>query len=212
MAMERGKSVLVEDFDALVKDLKKLDPQLRKDFDKALKIAAKPLVDKARSFVPSEIRSKSGRVIIRTIAPTYTSPSWVNDEIHRDKRKRWVWSEGEVRRGIKVTKITKNKVPVGYNKVATAALAVVNRSAIGSIFELAGKGKSASQARTIRKSRNPKAREDFVSALASNYPVAGESAAGRLVYRAEAIAGLSVREAVAKVIDERLKKFVRGQS
>lgn len=210
MGMERGKSILIPDFNKLVKDLKALDPQLRKDFDKALKIAAKPLVEKARSFVPSEIRSKSGRVIIRQIEPTYQTPAWANDLIHRDERKRWIWNEGEVRKNIKITKITKNKVPAGYSKVAVAALAVVNRSPIGSIFELAGKGKSASQARTIRKSRNPKAREDFVSALNSNFPISGDAAAGRLVYRAEAIVGLSVREAVDKVVNERLKKFVRS--
>ena len=60
----RAKSILISDFDKLVKDLKKLDPQLRKDFDKALKAAAKPLVERFVGMTEqsgkNEIKKESG--------------------------------------------------------------------------------------------------------------------------------------------------------
>ena len=49
--------VLVPDLDKLRRDLKKLDPQLAKDMAKALTAAAKPLVTKAHTFVPSDIHT-----------------------------------------------------------------------------------------------------------------------------------------------------------
>ncbi len=210
--MERGKSIFIPDFDKLVKDLKKLDPQLRKDFDKALKAAAKPLVDLARQFVPAEIRSSSGGYLWRPVPPTYSSPAWVNDYAHRGRssEKRWVWDAGFVKKNIKVTKSTSNRVPFGYNKVATAALAVVNRAPAGAIFELAGRGTEESKSRTQRNSRNPNASEDFLRAVNKRYPFGGDARYGRILYRAATIAAPSVRKEVAKVIDQRFKIFARG--
>lgn len=210
--MERGKSIFIADFDKLVKDLKKLDPQLRKDFDKALKAAAKPLVDEARRFVPAEIRSSSGGYFWKPTAPTYSTPAWANDYVHRGRSadKRWVWNSGFVKRNIKVTKTTANKVPFGYNKVATAALAVVNRAPAGAIFELAGRGTEESKSRTQRNSRNPNASEDFLRALNKKYPFGGDARYGRILYRAASIAAPSVRREVLKVIDQRIRIFSRG--
>jgi hypothetical protein len=210
--MERGKSIFIPDFDKLVKDLKKLDPQLRKDFDKALKAAAKPLVDTARQFVPSDIRTSSGGYFWKPVPPTYSTPAWVNDYSHRGRssEKRWVWDAGFIKKNIKITKTTANKVPVGYNKVATAALAVVNRAPAGAIFELAGRGTAESKSRTVRVSRNPNASEDFLRALNKKYPFGGDARYGRILYRAAVIVAPEVRKQVSKVVAERLKIFARG--
>jgi hypothetical protein len=210
--MERGKSIFIPDFDKLVKDLKALDPQLRKDFNKALTAAAKPLVNLAKQFVPAEIRSSSGGYFWKPVPPTYSTPAWINDYEHRGRSsdKRWVWDAGFVRKNIKITKTTANRVPFGYNKVATAALAVVNRAPAGAIFELAGRGTQESKSRTVRVSRNPNASEDFLRALNKKYPFGGDARYGRLLYRASLIAAPSVRREVEKVVAERLRIFARG--
>jgi hypothetical protein len=209
--MSRAKSILIPDFDKLVKDLKKLDPQLRKDFDKALKAAAKPLVEKARGFVPAEIRNSSGAYVWKPTPPTYSTPAWINDSEHRgrDAANRWVWKDALVKRNIKVVKSTANKVPFGYSKVATAALAVVNRSPAGAIFELAGRGSAASRARTTSKSRN-QTNNVFNDMLIKKYPFIGDAQYGRILYRAASIVAPEVRKQVLAVVDQRLKAFVRG--
>jgi len=98
-----------------------------------------------------------------------------------------------------------NKVPYGYNKVAVAALALVNSTPGGAIYELAGAGSKSSQARTKSVSRNYKAQDDFKIFFPK---VAG--APRRLIYKAEAVLGDKVRTEIAKIIDERLYKFIRG--
>ncbi len=210
--MERGKSIFIPDFDKLVKDLKALDPQLRKDFNKALNAAAKPLVTQARTFVPAEIRSSSGGYIWRPVGPTYQTAAWINDTQHRgrDAGNRWVWRADVVRRNIKITRTSSNRVPFGYNKVATAALAVVNRSAPGAIYELAGRGTERSRSRTVSRSRNPKAQEDFRNLMLKDHPFTADARYGRILYRAAANIGPEVRRAVEKVVDERLRSFARG--
>lgn len=209
--MSRAKSILIPDFDALVKDLKKLDPQLRKDFDKALKAAAKPLVEKARGFVPAEIRNSSGAYVWKPTPPTYSTPAWINDTEHRgrDAANRWVWKDALIKRNIKVVKSTANKVPFGYSKVAVAALAVVNRSPAGAIFELAGRGSAASRAKTKSSSRN-QTNNQFNDMLIKKYPFMGDAQYGRILYRAASIVAPEVRKQVLAVIDTRLRAFAKG--
>jgi hypothetical protein len=207
----RAKSILIPDFDKLVKDLKKLDPQLRKDFDKALKEAAKPLVEKARSFVPAEIRNSSGAYVFKPSPPTYSTAAWINDTEHRgrDAANRWVWKDALVKRNIKIVKSTANRVPFGYSKVATAALAVVSRSPAGAIFELAGRGSAASKAKTTSKSRN-QTNNLFNDMLIKKYPFIGDAQYGRILYRAASIVAPEVRKQVLAVVDTRLRAFVKG--
>ena len=207
----RAKSILISDFDKLVKDLKKLDPQLRKDFDKALKEAAKPLVEKARGFVPAEIRNSSGAYVWKPEPPTYSTAAWINDTEHRgrDAANRWVWKDSIIKRNIKVVKSTANRVPFGYSKVATAALAVVNRSPAGAIFELAGRGSAASRKKTTSKSRN-QTNNLFNDMLIKKYPFMGDAQYGRILYKAASLVAPEVRKQVLKVLDERLAVFAKG--
>ena len=200
-----SESILIPDFDKLVKELKEINPKLRKDFNKGLNEAVKPMTKLARSFVPGSVQYK-GRDVFQQQPPDYSSPSWINDKVHRSRDPlRWTWQSGQVIKGIKVRRTTINKVPYGYNKVAVAALALVNSAPAGAIYELAGAGKESSRAKTKNVSRNYKAPEDFRVLMPK---VAGNPK--RLIYKAEAVLGTEVRNQIAKVIDQRLLKFVRG--
>jgi len=205
-----SESIFIPDFAKLTKALKELDPKLRKDFNKALNAAAKPLVTTARQFVPGQIVNNSGTFIFRPQAPTYSSGSWINDKTHRSRDPlRWTWQPGVVAAGIKIKRTTANKRLYGYNKVAVAALAVVNSTPAGAIYELAGRGTEKSRAKTKSVSRNPNAPEDFRNLMTKISPLTGNATKGRMLYRAEAIMGDSVRTEVKKVIDQRLLAFVR---
>ena len=200
-----SESIFIPDFDKLIKELKAMSPALRKDFNKGLTEAVKPMTQLARTFVPGSVQYK-GREVFAAQPPDYSSPAWINDKIHRSRDPlRWTWQPAIVARGIKVKRTTMNKVPYGYNKVAVAALALVNSTPGGAIYELAGAGSKSSQARTKSVSRNYKAQDDFKIFFPK---VAG--APRRLIYKAEAVLGDKVRTEIAKIIDERLYKFIRG--
>lgn len=202
-------SIVLDDFDKLLKELKKLDPNLRKNFLKALKRAAQPLRDKAREFVPADVTNSQGVPIFRPYQPTYSTGSWINDEQHRSRDPmRWTWQPGEIKDGIKIKTSRKNKAPYGYNKTAYSALAVVNSEAAGAIFELAGAGKKSSKKRTKSVSRNPNAQEDFQQLMTRRYPMGGYK--GRLLFKAEALVGDRVRTEVEKVVDDVFKTMVRN--
>jgi hypothetical protein len=200
-----SESILIDDFAELIKQLKEISPQLRKDFDKGLKEAVKPMSDLAKTFVPGSVQYK-GRDVFQQEPPTYSTPAWIDDKIHRSRDPlRWTWQADVVTRGIKIRRTTKNKVPFGYNKVAVAALALVNSAPGGAIYELAGAGKESSRKKTKNVSRNYKAPEDFRVLFPK---VAGNPY--RLIYRAEAQLGDKVRREIANVINTRLFKFVKG--
>jgi hypothetical protein len=200
-----SESILIADFDKLIKELKAINPQLRKDFNKGLNEAVKPMQKLAKTFVPGTIQYQD-RDVFAQQPPDYTSPAWINDKVHRSRDPlRWTWQPALVARGIKIRRTTINKVPFGYNKVAVAALALVNSTPGGAIYELAGAGSASSQAKTKSVSRNYKAQDDFRVFFPK---VAG--APKRLIYKAEAILGEKVRADIAKIIDQRLYKFIRG--
>ncbi len=202
-------SVVVADFDVLIKELKKLDPQIKKDFSKALTTAAQPLRNLARSFVPADVTNGSGVPIFRPNPPTYLTPSWINDTEHRSRDPlRWTWQPGEIKAGIKITRSRKNKAPYGYNKTAYSALAVVNSKPAGAIYELAGAGRASSKKRTKSVSRNPNAQDDFQQMIVRVAPLNGLK--GRMLFKAEAQVGDKVRQEVTKVINMRLSSFVRA--
>lgn len=202
-------AVVVNDFNKLIKELQALDPKLRKDFSKALNAAAKPLRDTAKSFVPADVTNSQGSPIFRPTPPTYVTPSWIEDKVHRSRDPlRWTWQPSEIKAGIKITRSRKGKAPYGYNKTAYSALAVVNSKPAGAIYELAGAGRSSSKKRTKSVSRNPNAQDDFQRLIIKVAPLNGLK--GRILFKAEAQVGDRVKAEVQKVINERLLKFVRA--
>jgi hypothetical protein len=210
--------VLVPDLDKLRRDLKKIDPQLSKDMAKALTAAAKPLVSKARTFVPSDIRSGSGQFIWQQDAPTYSTPQWINDTEHRgrDADKRWVWRSNDVQKGIKIERsglVTKSASfggrVFGKQLREIAALRVINKTAAGAIFELAGLN-SGDATRDKKRSRNPRAGEDFERTLNRQYVFQQGRKKGRILYRAAQDSVPAIAKEVEQVVTRFLGRFARG--
>lgn len=193
----------VDELPKLIADLKAMSPQLKKDFDKGLRKAVEPMQKVARSFVPDSV-THNGKPIWRDQPPTYQSPAWIEDTTHRarDVEERWVWQAAQVRKDIVIRRKSSRRVPVGYDKVAVSVLSLINMSAPGAMYELAGSGRRRS---TSSRSRNPYARDDFRSFI-----VRTQGAPKRLIYKAEAQTGDSVMRELDKVVEERLLKFVRS--
>jgi hypothetical protein len=210
--------VLVPDLDKLRRDLKKLDPQLAKDMAKALTAAAKPLVTKARTFVPSDIRTGSGNFIWQEDAPTYTSPAWANDTEHRgrDAANRWVWRPNDVQKGIKIERqgtVRKSSVfggrVFGKQLREVAALRVINKTAAGAIFELAGLN-PGNATKDKSRSRNPRAGEDFEAVLNRQYVIAQGRKKGRILYKAAQEQVPAIAQEVERVLTQFLGRFAKG--
>jgi hypothetical protein len=210
--------VLVPDLDKLRRDLKKLDPQLAKDMAKALTAAAKPLVTKARTFVPSDIRTGSGNFIWQEDAPTYTSPAWANDTEHRgrDAANRWVWRPNDVQKGIKIERqgtVRKSSVfggrVFGKQLREVAALRVINKTAAGAIFELAGLN-PGNATKDKSRSRNPRAGEDFEAVLNRQYVITQGRKKGRILYKAAQEQVPAIAQEVERVLTQFLGRFAKG--
>lgn len=200
--MAQESTIVIVELQDLAKELKALDPQLKKDFDKGLRQAVLPMSKLAQAFVPNDV-TYNGRAVFTPQEPTYQSAAWANDTEHRSRdSQRWTWRPGAVRKGIVVRRKSSRRVPVGYSKVAVSVLSLINSTASGAIYELAGSGK---RRRGTNRSRNPNAREDFLTFFPK---VAGQPK--RLIYKAEAQTGDKVRTELLKVIDERLLRFVRN--
>ena len=196
--------IIFSELDDYLHDLKRLSPQLRKDFMKSLTKAVQPVRDEARRFVPDQNPVTNWR----QSEPTYTSASWVNDFEHRgrDAGIRWKWSPSDVRRGIKVSRTRTRTGQSFHGKEEVSAVSLINTTAAGVIYELTGAGTKKSIRRSKRVSRNPNSRTDFVNAM--DYR---RGKPKRLVYRAAATKGKKALDDIQKVLDERLYKFVRNR-
>lgn len=197
--------IQVANLDDLLKDLKALNPKLRSDLMKGLTRAVRPVRDEARKLVPDQNPITNWR----QTEPTYTSAAWVNDFEHRGHEAgiRWKWSPSDVRRGIKVSRAKFRTGRGSFSKEEVSAVALINTTPPGIIYELAGSGTSASVRRTKRVSRNRDSRNDFIIAMTK----AGRGQPKRLVYRAAATKGKKALDDIQKVLDERLYKFVRNR-
>lgn len=196
-------AIRLDDYDKLLKDLKAISPELRKDFTKALNRAVLPARDAARSFVPNDNPIGNWR----QKEPTYTSASWARDFEHRgrDAAYRWKWVPSLVRKGIK---ISRTRYATGRElgaKIETTAISLINSEAPGIIYELTGAGTRKSIRKTKRVSRNPDAEQDFKRSMARE-----RGRPKRLVYRAAETHGAKVIKEVEHVLETRLFKFVRG--
>lgn len=196
------RSVYSPDFDKLLKDLKKLNPDLRRDFKSALFKAVKPVRDEARRLVPNNNPIRNWR----QVEPTYTYGSWQTDDVHRgrDSANRWTWRPIEVRRGIKVTQKKFKTGRILGGRQETTALAVINSYPGGVIYELTGSGTADSRSRTVNVSRNPNAPRDFELAMNRR------GRPRRLLYKAAESKGQQAMQTVQDALENRLFKFTRG--
>jgi nucleoid DNA-binding protein len=199
-------SIHVENLDELMAKMKKVDPDLQKEFRRGLSKAVKPVAKLAQDFVPHQPFPGW-----REVEPNYPPQwGWANDQVHRgrtigkDKRSRWKWSQTEVIRGIRVSTAKTKVQRIKGVTFGVTAIAVINKSVPGIIYELAGFGSSRSRGRTRRISRNPN-----IGKLQRS-PRAQEYKEKRLIYRASQQLGDQVNDNLYGVLKKYLGKEFRG--
>jgi nucleoid DNA-binding protein len=204
-------SIYVENLDELMATMKRVEPDLQKEFRRELTKAVKPVAKLAQSFVPHEPFPGW-----RDVEPSYPPAwGWANDTTHRgrtygeSKRSRWKWSQTEVIRGIRVSTAKTKVQRIKGITYGVTALAIINKSVPGIIYELAGFGTSRSRGRTRRTSRNPNASESFIGKLEGTANTAGYKEK-RLIYRASQQLGGQVNDNLYGVLKKYLGKEFRG--
>jgi hypothetical protein len=205
------KAVYVENLDAVMEKMKKMDADLQKEFRSALNKEVKPVAKLAKSFVPNQPFPGW-----RDVEPTYPPAwGWAYDNVHRgraygdEKRSRWKWSQSEVIAGIKLSSAKTKVQRVKGTTFSVTALAVINKSVPGIIYELAGFGSSRSRSKTRRVSRNRNASESFIGKLQGTASAAGYKEK-RLIYRASYQLGEQVNANLYGVLKKYLGKEFRG--
>jgi hypothetical protein len=196
------KAVYVADLDRILATMKKIDPDLQKEFRKELRKQVKPVEKLAESFVPSQPFPGW-----RETKPYYpTNWGWAYDTEHRGRtygktnKSRWQWSQAEVKAGIQVSSAKTKVQRIKGTTFAVTALALVNKSVPGIIYELAGFGTARSRGKTRRVSRNRNASDDFIAKVNAT----GGAAEKRLIYRASYQLGSQVNANLVTV----LKKYL----
>jgi hypothetical protein len=185
--------------------LRKFEPDLAKELQDEVANVLKPIVKKARGFIPSD----------------FTPSHWRGDS----KTGKWpIYNATLMRRGIgyKTTPSKPNRRGFSY------AASIANKTASGAIFETAGRknpgGMQKAPKGTPRTnknfshSNNPQAGAQFIRALENASPIAqgntrtgsgrrGRYMKGRLIYRAWAEDGGKTNAAVIKAIEGAAAKF-----
>ena len=185
--------------------LRKFEPDLAKELQDEMAAFLKPIVQKARGYVPSD----------------FTPSHWRGET----KTGKWpIYNASLMRRGIgyKTTPSRPNRRGFSY------AASIANKTASGAIFETAGRknpgGMQKAPKGTPRTnknfshSNNPLAGSQFISALDNASPLKqgntrtgsgrrGRYMVGRLIYRAWAEDGGKTNAAVIKAIEGAAAKF-----
>lgn len=199
------KAIYVAGLDELRKEMREMNPTLQKSFAKELRAAVKPVEKLAETFVPSVPATNW-----RPVEPTYPATwGWANDRAHRGRTyeggSRWKWSQSQVIGGIQISSAKSKVERVKGVTFGVTALALVNKSVPGIIYELAGFGSTRSKNKTRKVSRNPNASTDFIKAIAKKNNF-GEK---RLIYRASNILGKQALDRIEQVLDKYLNSNFR---
>ena len=207
------KAVYVQGFDELMQKIEDINPDTKKLFNKELRKQIKPVEKLAKSFIPSEVFPGW-----RDTKPYYPSTwGWAFDQSHRGRtygktnESRWQWSQADAVAGIQITS-AKVKVQRGRGTdFEVTALALVNKSVPGIIFELTGGGTARSRGKTRRVSRNPNASEGFIRKVSQAHgAIAGDGKGKRVIYKATAEKGEQALNGIRAVIDKYLAQTFRG--
>ena len=206
------KAVYVSGLDELMKKIKEVNPDAEKLFKKELRKQIKPVEKLAKSFIPAEV-FPGWRDTKPYYPPTW---GWAFDTTHRGRtfgktnQSRWQWSQQEAIAGVKITS-AQVKVARRGSGVETTALALVNASVPGIIFELTGGGTARSRGKTRRVSRNPNASEGFIRKVSQAHgAIGGDGKGKRVIYRATAEKGAQALSGIQAVIDKYLKQVFGG--
>ena len=177
----------------LRKALRQFTPDLEKQLKKELALALKPVVKKARGFVPAEspMSGWAARPFTEARFPFFNYQT--------------------ITRGIVYTTAVSKRNKNGFTSMAR----IINKSAAGSIYETSGRknpngqpwvGPTASGAsKGVSRSRNPRAGAQFISNLE---PLTNSlKGRGRLIYRAWAESKGVAEGAAMKAIDKASSEF-----
>ncbi len=168
--------VVVEGIVGFKKALNKLAPDIKKEMDREVREALKPIIKDARSKVPS---SAPGGLY------NYNYPGY--DRKSRTGRKRAFpsYDSRAVRKGLTYSLSTKRFSGKGYVSV----FSLLNNSATGAIIETAGRANPGGSPRS--QSNNKNAGRRFIGAMNDigglvDYAGRGKNTTGRLLYAAYA--------------------------
>ena len=206
------KAVYVAGLDDLMQKIEDINPDTKKLFKKELRKQIKPVEKLAKSFIPAEVFPGW-----RDTKPYYPPAwGWAFDTAHRGRtygktnQSRWQWSQQEAIAGVKISSAQVKVARRGLN-IETTALALVNASVPGIIFELTGGGTARSRGKTRRVSRNPNASEGFIRKVSQAHgAIAGDGKGKRVIYRATAEKGAQALAGIQAVIDKYLAQTFRG--
>ncbi len=206
------KAVYVAGLDELMQKIEDINPDTKKLFKKELRKQIKPVEKLAKSFIPAQV-FPGWRDTKPYYPPTW---GWAFDTTHRGRtygktnQSRWQWSQEEAIAGVKITSAQVKVARRGLN-IETTALALVNASVPGIIFELTGGGTARSRGKTRRVSRNPNASEGFIRKISQAHgSIAGNGKGKRVIYRATAEKGAQALAGIQAVIDKYLAQTFRG--
>ena len=217
MALEKAdrslKAVYVENLDAIMKKLSEVDPDTQKIFKKELRKQIKPVEKLAKSFIPSEVFPGW-----RDTKPYYpTNWGWAYDQNHRGRtygktnQSRWQWSQADAIAGIQITSAKVKVQRIKGTTFSVTALALVNKSVPGIIFELTGGGTARSRGKTRRVSRNQNASEGFIRKVSQTHgAITGDGRGKRVIYKATAEKGEQALAGISATMDKYLGSKFRG--
>lgn len=126
--------------------LRKFEPDLLKESDRAMRVVLKVIVEDARRFVPNESPLRNWDIS----ASSTREGRWSGDR---------AFSPGPIRVGI-VSSIGNSKT---NSKGFKVVYSILNKSAAGAIYETAGRKNPNGDPKS--KSRNPKAGKQFIDAV-----------------------------------------------
>jgi len=177
----------------LRKALRRFAPDLEKNLRKEMASGLKPIVRAARGFVPAEspMSGWAARSFSEGRFPTYNAQA--------------------IQRGITYSTTVSKKSKNGFTSMAS----IKNKSAVGAIYETAGRKnangqnwvgpKAGGTGKGVSRSNNPKAGQQFID----NLPplVSSLQGRGRLIYRAWAEDKGRAHNIVMKAIDKTISEF-----
>lgn len=175
----------------VLSQLNKVSPEARKNITKEVNKAAKPIVSKARGFVPSSAPVSGWES---------TSGEWGNR----------AWNTSTIKRGIGFSTGATKPNRSGYSYLAY----FYNKTAAGAIYETAGRKNPngqpwdpRSKSKQYSHSANPKAGQQFIKSMGN---VGSGKNSGRAMFKAVNQDNGKVRDAIVKTYADVVAKFNRG--
>lgn len=189
--------VVVEGIVGLRKALNNLAPDIKKELDKEVRAALKPIIADARSRVPS---SAPGGLY------NYNNPGFQRGSRIEGKRAFPTYEPKAIRKGLTYS-VTPSRI---RNSGFVSLFTLLNRSASGAILETAGRKNPGGDPQS--RSNNPNAGKRFIAGMngvgaLKDYAGRGRESTGRLLYAAYYRNQGKAIEATMKAIENAKRSF-----